>query len=74
MPDSTFEILEFRCKILPEWTECYIRCSPDSDGGVLVGGWYKKTISINKPALEFLQKALLSSSYLLDWDRGCSPD
>lgn len=72
MANSTYEILEFRAVIKPHWTELYVLCSPDSDGGILIGGWYKKTIPPTEPALSTLTEALLTCDYL-KWDKGCNP-
>lgn len=75
MANSTYDILEFRCVIKPDWTELYIRCSADSDGGVLVGGWYKAIVPKEKPSLEALREALVSGAYLTgdEWSRGAPP-
>lgn len=75
MANSTYEILEFRCVIKPDWTELYIRCSPDSDGGGLVGGWYKAIVSKDKPAVDAIRDALVSGAYLTsnEWSKGAPP-
>lgn len=70
MADATYEVLEFRAVIEPDWTRLYIRCGPDSDGGILVGGWYTTTVSKDTPAMDALRDALASSSYLTEWDKG----
>lgn len=75
MADATFEILEFRAVVKPNWTELYIRCGPDTDGGMLVGGWYKCTIPPSVPSLDALRAAFVSSSFLVsdEWSRGAPP-
>ncbi len=73
MANSTYEILEFRAVVKPNWTELYILCGPDSDGGVLVGGWYKTTIDPKTPSLDALRDALVNCKYLTEWDRGAPP-
>lgn len=70
MTDATYEVLEFRAVIEPELTRLYILCGPDSDGGLLVGGWYTKTIPASEPAIEALTEALCGMTYLTKWDRG----
>lgn len=75
MANSSYEVLEFRAVIKPHWTEIFIRCSADSDGGGLVGGWYKTTIPPTKPALDAIREALVSADYLVgdEWSRGAPP-
>lgn len=70
MGDSTYEVLEFRAVIERELTRLYILCGPDSDGGMLVGGWYTKTIAASEPALDALTEALTTQAYLTKWNRG----
>jgi hypothetical protein len=71
--NSTYEVLELRAVIKPSLTELYIRCSADSDGGGLVGGWYKTVVGPDRPAIDALREALVSSAYLTEWDRGAPP-
>lgn len=73
MANASYEILELRAVINPHNTELYIRCGPDNEGGVLVGGWYKTTIPPNVPAIDAMRDAILSHEYLTKWDRG-APD
>lgn len=75
MANSTFDVLELRVVIKPEWTELYIRCSSDSEGGALVGGWYKTTIPPSTASLPALTEALSTCSYLTSdaWSRGAPP-
>ena len=73
MADATFKILECRWLVKPDWTELYIRTGPASDGMLGVGGWYKKIIPPSVPALDAIRDALISSEYLVKWDRG-NPD
>ena len=70
MANATYQILEFRAVIEPHWTKLYIRCGPDSDGGVLVGGWYTKTVAQSVPAMDALREAMRTQAYLTAWDRG----
>lgn len=76
MANSTYEVLEFRAVIKPEWTELYIRCSPDSDGGGLVGGWYKSIIKPSVPAIDAIRAALVSGAYLVgdEWSKAAPPE
>ena len=71
MANSTYDILEFRCVVLPEWTELYVRISNPTDF-LPIGGWYKKIIPATEQSLPALQHALLYSEYL-SWDRGAPP-
>lgn len=75
MANATYEVLEFRAVIKPEWTELYIRCSLDSDGGILVGGWYKATVKPDVPAIDAIREALVKATYLTgpEWSRGAPP-
>lgn len=75
MANSTFEVLEFRAIIRPGWTDLYIRCSGDSDGETLVGGWYKAVITPSVPAVPELADALRSCSFLTSdtWSRSSAP-
>jgi hypothetical protein len=73
MGNASYEVLEFRAVIKPEWTELFVRTSPASDGTLGVGGWYKKIIPAADPALPALADAILRSAYLTEWDRG-TPD
>lgn len=75
MANSTFEVLEFRAIIRSEWTELYIRCSNDSEGGILVGGWYKALIPPSVPAVPELADALRSCTFLTSdtWSRSAPP-
>ncbi len=70
MANSSFDVLEFRAVIKPDFTELYILAGPVSEGMIGVQGWYKKTIPVSEPALPALEKALHSLSFLTDWDRG----
>ncbi len=74
MANATFEVLEFRAVVKPEFTELYILTSQASDGTLGVGGWFKKTIPPSKAALDELRDALVKCSYLVEWDRGAPPD
>ena len=73
MADATYEVLELRAVIESELTRLYILCGPDSDGGMLVGGWYTKTIPASEPALDALAEALTTQAYLVKWDKGAPP-
>ena len=69
MGDATYQVLEARFVLEPELTHLYVRCSPDSDGGWLVGGWYHKVLPASAAALPALAEALEKADYLL-WGRG----
>lgn len=69
MANSSFEVLEFRVVIKPEWTECFVLLSAPSDGMLGVQGWWKRIIPATIPALDFLQEAFKRAQYF-DWDRG----
>lgn len=69
MANAKHGLLEFRAVIRPGWTELYVRFGPDNEGGALVGGWRKKIIPVDVPALDAMTKAILAQEYLL-WDRG----
>lgn len=75
MADTSYEILELRAVIKPDITELYICCGTTSDGGVLVGGWYKSTVGRTVPALEALREAIRTQAYLVssEWSRGAPP-
>lgn len=74
MANAQYEIRELRVIIGPELTELYVGLGPDSDGGMLVGGWYKRVIPPSAgPALDVLGEALRKQSYLTEWDRGAPP-
>ena len=72
MANSTYAVIEARFVLEPELTHLYVRCSPDSDGGMLVGGWYHKVLPVSVPALDALVEALTKAEYLL-WERGAPP-
>lgn len=72
MATAYFNILEYRVLIRENWTELYVLCSPDTDGGGLVGGWYKKVIDPTQPAMNYLMGALAKTEYL-SWDKGAPP-
>lgn len=73
MANATYEVRELRVVIHPELTELYVLCGPDSDGGMLVSGWYKRVIPPSAgPALDVLREDLAKQSYLTEWDR-CAP-
>lgn len=75
MANASYEVLEFRAVIKPEWTELYIRCSPDNESGILVGGWYKAIVKPDIPAIDAIRAALVSGAYLTDieWSKGSPP-
>ena len=73
MANSTYDILEFRAVIQPDWTELYIRITHPTDF-LPIGGWYKKVIPKESAALDEMRKALVSQSYLTEWDRGAPPE
>jgi hypothetical protein len=70
MTDATYEVLELRAVIKPDWTELYILCGPTSDGTLGVQGWHKTVVPKDKPALDGLREALSDGSYLTEWDTG----
>lgn len=74
MANATFDILEYRCLIKPEWTELYIRTGPASDGTLGVGGWYKKYFPPSVPSLPALDHAIRTACFITEWDRGAPPD
>lgn len=68
MANSTFEILECRWVVKPDWTEIYIYITDSSDG-IPIGGWRKKIIPPSEPALPFISQALVNLEFF-EWDRG----
>jgi hypothetical protein len=70
MSNATYEILEYRAVIKPDWTELYILCGPASDGTLGVQGWHKTVISKDAVVMDALRNALLSGEYLTAWDMG----
>lgn len=69
MANATFEILECRWVVKPNWTDIYIRTGPASDGTIGVAGWWHTTVEPKIPALDYIKEALVSSSYF-GWDQG----
>ena len=70
MANTTYEVLEFRAVIKPDWTELYVLCGPPSDGILGVQGWHKKIIPKDVPVMPYLQNALLKQEFLTHWDIG----
>lgn len=68
MADSTYDIIECRWVVKPEWTEIYILITDSSDG-MPVGGWYKTVVSKDTPAIPYIEKAIRESAFF-SWDRG----
>lgn len=54
MANATYEMLEVRFVIKPEWTICYVCLSPPSDGTLGVQGWHAKRFPPNVPVEDIL--------------------
>jgi hypothetical protein len=66
MANATYDVLEIRALIKPEWTELYILCGPPSDGMIGVQGWHKTIVKADVVVLEAIGQALASQDYLTE--------
>jgi hypothetical protein len=71
---ASYNILEVRFQLSPNWTKAYVLCGPASDGTLGIQGWHTKTFPPDVSVQDILMKDIAEGLYLTEWDVGAPSD